>query len=101
MVFIKARSVDTGKVQQIPERWLDHEEFGPKFEKVGKSVPVPPGQPSTDWKLNELQAYADSKRVSLVGVKRSKPAMLKAIEAGMSHNIQDGTEPPTTTEVGA
>jgi hypothetical protein len=44
-----------------------------------ETVTIPEGEPSEDWTLKQLAAFAESKSVDLTGVKNSKKAFIEAI----------------------
>lgn len=67
-----------------------------------KAVEVPEGKPSTDWKGDQLKAYAEKHEFDL-GAAKTKPEMVKAIEdaqaaqaakAAASEGASTGVENP-------
>lgn len=52
---------------------------GYSVESTEKVVDIPEGKPSTDWKGDQLKAYADKHEIDL-GAAKNKPDVVKAIE---------------------
>lgn len=53
---------------------------GYDVEAAEKAVTIPDGAPSTDWKGDQLKAYAEKHELDL-GSAKSKPELVAAIEA--------------------
>ena len=68
-------------------------------ESAEKAVEIPEGAPSTDWKGDQLKAYAEKHEVDL-GSAKTKPEIVKAIEdaaaakAAADDSTKTGENPP-------
>lgn len=52
---------------------------GYEIEQTEKPVDIPEGKPSTEWKADQLKAYASEHSIDL-GAAKSKPEIVEAIE---------------------
>lgn len=100
--FVTAYSKTTGKPRRVPKHYLDHPVLGANLTTdpiVVDDAPYPAGDPTDDWKGQQLEAYADAHQVDLTGSKGSKAQMVAAINtefaaraaAGVTTSSTDGT----------
>lgn len=71
------------------------ERRGYGIEKADAPAPVtiPDGKPSTDWKADQLKAYAEKHGLE-VGSAKSKPELVAAIEKAEAEKAAAQTPPP-------
>lgn len=58
-----------------------------------KTVEIPEGAPSTDWKADQLKAYAEKHDVDL-GSAKAKPEIVKTIEEAAAAKAAAAENPP-------
>ena len=57
-------------------------------EKTAKTVEIPEGAPSEEWKVDQLKAYAEKHDLDL-GSAKTKPEMVAAIKAAEAKKTAD------------
>lgn len=81
-MFIEVASVTTGKKQRIPEHWLEHPTFGPKFRMLPsqKQEAERTPEPSENWTVKQLRDHAEVAGIDLAGAS-TKDDILAALSA--------------------
>lgn len=85
--FTSVYSKTTGKKQRVPKHFVGHPVLGRNITvtpQVRDSAPYPDGDPTTEWKADQLQAYADAQSIDLTGAKGSKADMVAAINTALA-----------------
>lgn len=93
--FVTVYAKSTGKKQRIPAHWIDHPVLGKDFALTPsqKAKDRITGTPDGDWKVAELEEYADAHGVDRTGLKK-KADLLDAIASSGEDPSTDPAEDP-------
>ncbi|WKN47149.1 hypothetical protein [Nocardioides sp. Arc9.136] len=101
--FVTAYSETTGLKQRVPAHFIGHPVLGRGLRKTPRQIAgqaYPDGDPTTDWKVAQLEAYAAEHDINLTGATTKAESVALITEALAATQNPTGT-PPAATETPA